>query len=116
MQAINRLIVRPSFLLVFMGTASSVVSAYVAYGDVGPWRYIGLSAGLYVVGCLLSTILFNVPLNDQLESVDSHLESVDSHGDEELALWDIYLVRWTCWNHVRSVATVLSTALLAYAL
>ena len=33
MQAINRLIVRPSFLLVFMGTAaSSVVSAYVAYG------------------------------------------------------------------------------------
>ncbi len=65
MQAINRLIVRPSFLLVFMGTAaSSVVSAYVAYGDVGPWRYIGLSAGLYVVGCLLSTILFNVPLND----------------------------------------------------
>ena len=110
MQAINRLIVRPSFLLVFMGTAaSSVVSAYVAYGDVGPWRYIGLSAGLYVVGCLLSTILFNVPLNDKLESVDSH-------GDEELVLWDIYLVRWTRWNHVRSVATVLSTALLAYAL
>ncbi len=33
MQAINRLIVRPSFLLVFMGTAaSSVVSAYVAHG------------------------------------------------------------------------------------
>ena len=110
MQAINRLIVRPSFLLVFMGTAaSSVVSACVAYDDVGSWRYIGLSAGLYVVGCLLSTILFNVPLNDKLESVDSH-------GDEELALWDTYLVRWTRWNHVRSVATVLSTALLAYAL
>ena len=65
MQAINRLIVRPSLLLVFMGTAAfSVVSAYVACGDVGPWRYIGLYAGLYVVGCLLSTILFNVPLND----------------------------------------------------
>lgn len=110
MQAINRLIVRPSFLLVFMGTALlSVISAYVSYGDVEPWRYIALSAGLYVVGCLLSTILFNVPLNDQLESVDSH-------ADEELAFWDIYLVRWTRWNHVRSVATVLSTALLAYAL
>tara|TARA_B100000676_G_scaffold299163_1_gene343111 strand:+ start:698 stop:1183 length:486 start_codon:yes stop_codon:yes gene_type:complete len=110
MQAINRLIVRPSFLLVFMGTALlSVISAYVSYGDVEPWRYIALSAGLYVVGCLLSTILFNVPLNDQLESVYSH-------ADEELAFWDIYLVRWTRWNHVRSVATVLSTALLAYAL
>lgn len=110
MQAINRLIVRPSFLLVFMGTAvSSVISAYVAYDDVGPWRYIALSAGLYVVGCLLSTILFNVPLNNQLEHVNSH-------ADEELTLWDIYLVRWTRWNHVRSIATVLSTALLAYAL
>ena len=110
MQAINRLIVRPSFLLVFMGTALlSVISTYVSYGDVEPWRYIALSDGLYVVGCLLSTILFNVPLNDQLESVDSH-------ADKELAFWDIYLVRWTRWNHVRSVATVLSTALLACAL
>ena len=65
MQAINRLIVRPSFLLVFMGTAaSSVVSPYVAYGDVGPWRYISLSAGLYVVGCLLSTALFAYALSE----------------------------------------------------
>ncbi len=78
-------------------------------GDQSPNCAAQFPAGLYVVGCLLSTILFNFPSNDQLESVDSH-------GDGELALWDIYLVRWTCWNHVRSVATVLSTALLAYAL
>ena len=110
MQAINRLIVRPSFLLIFIGTAAfSTTSAFLSYDCVGPWRYICLSAAIYTVGCLLSTIAFNIPLNNQLDNADSSI-------DEGHALWDRYLVQWTHWNHLRSFATLVSTVLLAFAL
>jgi uncharacterized membrane protein len=55
------------------------------------------------------TILFNVPLNNQLDAVDP--ESVEGR-----ALWAHYLSRWTRWNHVRSVATLFSTFLLVLSL
>ena len=109
-QAINRTIVRPSFLLVFLGTAIlEVVSGFIAYTSVEPWPYIIAAAAIYIFACVLSTALFNVPLNNLLERADAET-------DEGRCLWRDYLSQWTNWNHLRSFACVLSTILLAYSL
>ena len=110
MQAINRTILRPSFLLVFLGTAVlAAVSGFIAYALVKPWLYIIAAAAIYIFACVLSTGLFNAPLNDLLEQADAAT-------DEGRCLWRDYLTQWTNWNHVRSFACVLSTILLAYSL
>jgi uncharacterized membrane protein len=62
---------------------------------------------LYFVGCFLVTILGNVPLNDAL----AKLAAADPMSED---VWRRYLVQWTRWNHVRTVASF--TAALAFAL
>lgn len=110
MQAINRCIVTPVFLLVFLGTgALCVVAALLAWtGPVGS-SLAAAAAVVYVVGCLASTIIFNVPLNDRLDAVDA-----DSQEGRDL--WALYVSRWTHWNHVRAAATLIATTLLALAI
>ena len=109
MQAINEKIVRPAFLIVFFGTPLAALLALWFKEDNAGDAWIWAGAGTYFVACLLSTVLFNVPLNNRLDAVDPDT-------DEGKALWQHYLVRWTCWNHVRSVATVVSTPLLSMGL
>ncbi|MEE2778355.1 MAG: anthrone oxygenase family protein [Acidobacteriota bacterium] len=62
-----------------------------------------------MLGCLLVTIVFNVPLNNRLASAEP-----DSPGAE--ALWDRYLSRWTLWNHIRTGASLAAAGLFAMAL
>jgi uncharacterized membrane protein len=57
---------------------------------------------IYLVGTVGVTISFNVPLNDALAKVDP--DSV-----EGAKLWARYLVTWTFWNHVRTVAAIAAT-------
>ena len=71
--------------------------------------YIIAAAAIYIFACVLSTALFNVPLNNLLERADAET-------DEGRCLWRDYLSQWTNWNHLRSFACVLSTILLAYSL
>ena len=47
MQAVNRFIVRPSFLLVFLGTAILVLAAgLIAYKSGGPWKILVCAAAI----------------------------------------------------------------------
>ncbi len=55
------------------------------------------------------TAAFNVPRNEALASV-----RVD--GADAAAHWSSFLVSWTAWNHVRTVAALVATTLLALAL
>lgn len=108
MQAINRHIVRPGFLLIFLGTGvlclASVLLGWDVLGD--SLLTVTSAAVIYIFGCIVSTIVFNVPLNNQLEAIDPASE-------EGRVLWAQYASKWTRWNHVRSVATLISTSLLA---
>lgn len=107
MQAINRLIVRPSFLVVFFGTGVlCAISVLLSWNAPRITLLTITAAAIYIGGCIVSTMLFNVPLNNQLDAVDPTSE-------EGRALWIRYLASWTRWNHVRSVATLISTILLA---
>ena len=104
MQNINRIIQNPVFFAIFMGTALlSLVLAICLIWYWGPGSiYVLLGALIYLVGCFIVTIAFNVPRNNALDAA-----SADTN--EAAELWAKYLVEWTAWNHVRTVACVIST-------
>ena len=56
-------------------------------------------------------MVFNVPLNNHLETVDPAGLSVADAARE----WQAYLSTWTAWNHVRTVACLAATILLVVA-
>ena len=100
MQSINVVVLNPSFLGLFVGTAaiSLVVVVFAAVGwgtPSAPWLLAGALA--YVLGTLAVTMLGNVPLNDRLAAV-----SATDPGS--VALWRHYLDRWTLLNTVRATA------------
>jgi uncharacterized membrane protein len=113
MQSINVVILNSPFMVVFLGTAALCV--VVAITALTPWGLAGSSglligALLYVVGALLVTVVFNVPLNEMLAAVDPDSQSA---GD----VWRRYVETWTVWNQVRTVlAWLASLALILTAL
>ncbi len=108
MQSINIAIVRPLFLLVFLGTAAGcvVLAAFSAWrwGEPGAGYRLAGSL-LYLVGVMLVTFVCNIPRNNALAAVDP--ASAGAAG-----LWADYLRTWTAWNHVRTVAALAATAAL----
>ncbi len=112
MQSINRTVINPWFLGVFLGTAAVCIllagSALLRWHQPGAAYLLGGSL-FYLIGTVLVTIVFNVPMNDTLESVDP--ESNDAPDQ-----WTSYLAKWTAWNHVRTAAALLGAALLTLAL
>lgn len=112
MQSINIVILNPLFFAVFFGTAALclvvAILAVVRWQDPGTaWLLAG--AALYLVGSILVTIVFNVPLNNALATVDPASE-------EGARMWASYLTDWTAWNHVRTVACIAAAAALTVAL
>jgi uncharacterized membrane protein len=112
MQYINITILNPLFYLVFMGTALiSLVLPLSLFFREQQANEIYLIAGsiCYLVGVMLVTIVFNVPMNNALEAVEAD-------GEEASKLWKHYLINWTNWNHVRSVTSFLGTMFFILAL
>jgi uncharacterized membrane protein len=112
MQYINITILNPLFYLVFMGTALiSLVLPLSLFFREQQANEIYLIAGsiCYLVGVMLVTIVFNVPMNNALEAVEADSE-------EASKLWKYYLTNWTNWNHVRSVTSFLGTMFFILAL
>ena len=110
MNAINVTVINPAFMAAFMGTALIclvlAVGAAFRLGQAGSLPILVASL-VYLVGCFGVTMVCNVPLNDRLAAVGP---------GEAASLWALYLRDWTLWNHVRTVAPVLSAALFTLAL
>jgi len=112
MQSINLTAVTPVFMAALFG--STAVCVLLAVYSLVSWSqpaalYLLLGSLLYLVGSFLTTVLFNVPLNNALARVDSG--SVDG-----ARLWASYLTSWTAWNHVRTLSSILASAAYAFAL
>ncbi len=106
MQAINVAVLNPVFFSAFFGTGVICLAlAVIALVDwSGPATlYLLAGALLYLVGCLLVTIVFNVPLNEQLKAVSSD-------SSQGAGTWSEYLSTWTAWNTVRTVASLAASA------
>jgi uncharacterized membrane protein len=106
MNAINAAILRSLFMPLFLGTSvTGLVLAGLALVRWGqPGAVVMLVGGLvYVVGMFLCTMVFNVPLNNALADVDP----ASARGAE---MWSRYLIEWTFWNHVRTIASTAACA------
>jgi len=110
MKAINVTVINPVFMLAFMGTAVLCLAlsgaSMIWWGRPGAILMLAASL-LYLLGCFGVTMLFNVPLNNQLAAVAPA---------QEAALWSRYLDVWTLWNHVRTMASIASAILFTAAL
>ena len=106
MQSINTTIVRSLFIVVFFGTAACSLALLVtAYSHWGTSHaiYLGIGSILYLVGVMLVTMIFNVPLNNALADLDIANNLSDS-------AWLDYSTPWNVWNHVRTIAAVAASA------
>lgn len=104
MQSINVVVINPSFLGTFLGTAVlsvGVVVLTLLNRDHLSALFFLAGAICYFIGTFLVTLFGNVPLNDRLAAVSS----TDPAAVE---LWEHYLRRWTMWNHVRTSAAIIA--------
>ncbi len=108
MQSINVVVINPSFLGLFVGTAvlSVVVAALTLFEWSHPSALLLLCGAIcYIAGTFLVTVMGNVPLNNQLAATEPT-------SPDAATLWEHYLLRWTRWNHLRTLAAF--TAALFY--
>jgi uncharacterized membrane protein len=108
MQSINRVILNPLFLTIFLATPAAcalvILSSLWRWSEPGAAWLIAGSA-VYIVGTFLVTMVFNVPMNNALDAVQPTTA-------EAGALWTRYLAGWTAWNHVRTTTSLAAAALL----
>lgn len=105
------------FLILFVGSSALAlgVGAAAALRLSQPGAgYVLAGAALGVVAFLV-TVAFNIPLNNRLDALTpAGLQSLSEA--EALREWKSYLVPWTAWNHVRTVAPILGSALMVVGL
>lgn len=108
MNSINRVILNPVFFLAFFGTGilGLVLMILSASRPEGFDLLLASGAGVYVLGSIGVTMVYNVPLNNRLMAVSPT-------ANDLAAQWAAYRGPWTRWNHVRTVACLLATAAFA---
>lgn len=99
MNSINRVILRTAFIPLFFVSTMVLIVLAIAQPN-------GLTMGAalsYCVGMTLVTALGNVPLNNALR--DASLSARE-------AVWQQYLAKWTRWNHMRTLSSLIACLLL----
>jgi uncharacterized membrane protein len=111
MQTINRTILNPLFVLLFVGSAVACsVLVVFSFGKLPTPNALLLIVGavIYILGSPIVTAVFNIPLNDTLAVL---APSASGSADQ----WASYLQNWTTWNHVRTAASITAAFLLLIA-
>lgn len=110
MNAINAVILRSWFMVLFFGTTllyAVLAVAAVIVPDIQA-RWLLFATGLiYVCGMFVCTALFNVPLNNRLAATTED-------ENAKAKTWPVYYDRWTRWNHLRSVCSLVTMVLSIY--
>lgn len=111
MNAINEVILRSLFMPVFWGTTLASVGLIVLsvwHGDEPGTMAMLVGGVVYLLGMFVCTVAIEVPLNNQLKA--------DAGTESALSTWQRYLLRWTQWNHVRTISCTLACALFIWSL
>ena len=112
-QAIDRSILNPVFMVVFVGAlllsgAAALLHLPDGQRSVLPWT---VAAFVLYLAVFVITIVVNVPLNDRIKAAGEpdqiDARSVRAQFDEG---------KWVRWNHVRSVASIAGFGCLIWAL
>jgi uncharacterized membrane protein len=110
MNSINVVVINPSFMLSFAGTA--LVCLPLAAGSYLWWdqlsgKLVLVAALLYLAGSFGLTMVLHQPMNLKLGALQPA---------QAVAYWPAYVQTWTVWNHVRTVAPLVSAVLFVVAL
>jgi uncharacterized membrane protein len=106
MNAINDRIENPLFFLSFFGAAVlplAMLGYYYRRPRSGRCWLVALASVLYIGGSFMLTSFVNVPMNNQLATVDS-----DAPARVLATARDAYERPWVFWNGVRTVFSVLA--------
>ncbi|MBK1724495.1 hypothetical protein CKO23_20050 [Thiocystis violacea] len=102
---------QPLFVLVWAGSVATVAVAAV----LGLWSLDGadrlllvVATTLYLLGAQLPTFMVNVPLNNQIQSLDP--DGLDEPA--QTSARRAFEPRWNRWNAIRTVMASLASALL----
>jgi uncharacterized membrane protein len=100
----------PAFLLAYFGAAILAVAvgvfAVIQLRQPGSvWVLVGAVFGILAA---IITMVFNVPLNSHLDTVNPAGLSVTDAARE----WQAYFSTWTAWNHVRAVTSFVAAVLM----
>jgi uncharacterized membrane protein len=107
MQSINVVVINPWFMTAFFGTAAiclvMMIASVLRWPEPGT-LYSLVGSVLYLVGTIWVTMRFNVPRNNALAAIDPATPAA-------APVWASYLATWTIWNHVRTLAAFVASAL-----
>ncbi len=115
MQSINRTILNPLFLLIFMGTNLLLpLAAWFQYraGEQPGWWLMALAALIYIIGVFGVTIGGNIPLNQMLDKFALSTSTAQEMKD----LRTVFENRWNNLNLIRAWASAISLALVLLSL
>ena len=73
--------------------------------------FAAVAAAVYVAGCIVPTVVFNVPLNEALAAAP-----IPEATDAATELWDDYSTRWQFWNQLRAIAAGIALLTVGYGL
>lgn len=102
MQGINSTIRNAWFAPAFFGTPILAAASVVLLFCLGQRRAaiaMFIAALVYVLGAFIPTFAVNVPMNDALA-----ISPIPVDPGEARALWSPYSIRWTGWNHLRTLS------------
>jgi uncharacterized membrane protein len=109
MQQINVAVPNPFFFASFFGmpvlSALTGLMWWVA-GERTVAAWLLGAAAVYLLGAFVPTVAINVPMNEALGA-----RSVPASLNEAATVWRDYSSRWTAWNHVRSISSLLALLL-----
>ncbi|RKR90575.1 putative membrane protein [Micromonospora pisi] len=109
MTSMNQKILNPVFLLTFVGTPIAAALTGVlllVLGQRTAALLFLLASATYLLGAFLPTMLVNVPMNEALAAA-----GVPADPAEAARRWAEYASRWTGWNTLRAVASLVSLLL-----
>jgi len=102
---------QPIFMLVWIGSALTLLlAAVLSFGqmDLAGKGILLTAVLLYIIGVQLPTGMINVPLNNQLQTLDTGKMNASAQAAARLN----FEPRWNQWNGFRTVVAMLVTALL----
>jgi uncharacterized membrane protein len=100
----------PAFLLAYFGAAmlAVAVGVYAVIQLRQPGSWVVLVGAVFGILAAIITMVFNVPLNNQLDVVNPvGLSAADAARE-----WQAYLTPWINWNHVRAATSFIGAALM----
>jgi uncharacterized membrane protein len=96
MRSVNRKILNPWLYIPFLGApVAALVAGLLADAPAALWLFA--AAGVNFAGSFLVTVAVNVPMNNALDAGEMP--------------WKEYSRRWTAWNTLRAVASLVGLVL-----